>query len=472
MTRIDFCSGIDALWPFESTPPKRLLACPHAGALIHAIKAALAAVDPMAAITRHVAIRDHALMMGNTEISLRKTRQIRVLGGGKGALLMAEGLNSILSEEIESGCIVVKATGDDATHAPVGNIRVAAARHPVPDAAGVAVAREMLALARELREKDLAIVLISGGASALLTLPAEPLTLADMQETTTRLLNAGADIQSLNTVRKHLSAIKGGRLMEAIFPARAVTLLLSDVVGDPIDIIGSGPTAPDPGTFEEAFQVLDRFNLLEQAPPRVIERLAAGMAGDVPETPKTTDPIFGKAVHQLIGANQMAADAAVAALNASGIDAARFEQHLTGEARDAAARVCRAAKDLPSLPSALVFGGETTVTVAGEGKGGRNQELALAAALHLQHQPRTLVLTLGTDGGDGPTDAAGAVAVPETVPSASAMGLSAKAHLDPNQCGGLDHPAQVVIPMLWADIQCFRIFLVSWGRHNDISLKD
>ena len=411
--------------------PKAVEATPFGTALITAVTSALDAVDPLTATAKQIDVQNGRLTIGEREFNLEEVNRIRVLGGGKGTLRMAEAVHSVLGERIEAGCIAVKAD-PHTTIRPIGNISVITARHPVPDIGGQEAATRIMALARDLRQTDLAIVLISGGASSLLTLPAPPLTLSDLGKTTTELLRVGADIESVNTVRKHLSAIKGGRLMSAIYPANAATLILSDVVGDAVSAIGSGPTVPDPGTFEDALAVLNRFDLLNRIPKRVKERLIAGTEGNVSETPKATDPIFHRSFSKVIGSGAIAANAAVRSLIDAGIHAVYEPTPLVGDAKEAAKRAVQRIDAVSERPAAVVFSGETTVTVEGEGKGGRNQELALAAAFELQGRTNTLILTLATDGGDGPTDAAGAVATADTVERARQQGLDAKTHLRNN----------------------------------------
>jgi len=277
-----------------------------------------------------------------------------------------------------------------------------------------------------------------------LTLPAPGLTLADLQEVTDLLLRVGATIGELNAVRKHLSQLKGGDLARRAAPAAVIGLILSDVVGDPLDVIASGPTAPDPTTFADAWVVLERYGLTSSVPAPVRQHLQAGRAGLLPETPKPGDPLFDRVQNVVVAGNRLAAEAAVTAAQAQGLDALLLSTFVEGEARQVARVAAALAKevarpaDRPSVagpvqrPACLVWGGETTVTVRGRGTGGRNQELALAAALAMDGLPDVLLVALGTDGTDGPTDAAGAVATGETVARARAQGMDPVAYLDDN----------------------------------------
>jgi hydroxypyruvate reductase len=286
--------------------------------------------------------------------------------------------------------------------------------------------------------RDLVLAVISGGGSALLTLPVAGLTLAELQQTTDLLLRCGATIVELNTVRKHLSQIKGGGLARLAGPAPVASLILSDVVGDPLDVIASGPTVADPTTFAEAWAVLERYHLVARMPAAVRERLRAGLEGAVPDTPKPDAALFQRVHNVIVGSNRLAAEAAVQAAREAGLNALLLSTFVEGEARQVAHVAVALAKELVtydrpvSRPACLVWGGETTVTMCGKGKGGRNQELALAAAVSMAGLPGVLLVALGTDGTDGPTDAAGAVASGETMARASSVGLDAVAHLENN----------------------------------------
>jgi len=357
--------------------------------------------------------------------------RVVVVGAGKASGAMAAAVEEAWGERVTGGLVVVK----DGHLAETRRVKLVEAGHPVPDERGAAAARDLLALALGAGDQDLVLTLISGGASALTPAPAPPITLGDKQVMTRLLLAAGADINQLNAVRKHCSVLKGGQLARAAAPARVAALLLSDVIGDPIDVIGSGPTAPDASTFGEALGILDRFDLRQRAPASVRERLERGVRGETAETPKPDDAIFERVVNVVIGNNQLVVDAAASRAAALGLAPHVLTRSLHGEARDAARELVALGGEIAAgrgpiaPPACLIAGGETTVTVRGDGIGGRCQEFALAAALELEGRDGMAVLAAGTDGSDGPTDAAGAVADGESASRARHQGLDPRAHL-------------------------------------------
>lgn len=363
--------------------------------------------------------------------------RVAVVGVGKGAMAMAGALEPRLGEPLAEGLAVVphgyRASFPEGEPAP-RRVEVLEAGHPVPDEAGVEAARRALAMAEGLGEDDLLLVLVSGGGSALWPAFAEGIALEDAQATFRLLLASGADIHALNTVRRHLSRIGGGRLAEAAHPASLLALVISDVVGDDLATISSGPTVPDPTTFEEAAGVLRRFGLWGRVPEAVRAHLERGLRGEAPETPKPGDPAFERTRTVLIGSNRDAREAARAEAERRGYAVVMHEAPVVGEAREAGRRLAaEALATPPERPTCLVWGGETTVTVTGEGRGGRNQELALGAALALESAGREVVLLSGgTDGIDGPTDAAGAWATRRTIEQARALGLDPLDHLARN----------------------------------------
>jgi glycerate 2-kinase len=360
--------------------------------------------------------------------------RIFVVGAGKASGAMAAAVETAWGDAIDGGVVAVK----DGHTVPTRRVRLLEAGHPVPDERGAAAAREILALADSAGVHDLVLVLVSGGGSALIPAPAPPITLADKQALTRLLLAAGATINQLNAVRKHCSLVKGGQLARAAAPARVEALLLSDVVGDPLDVIASGPTTPDVSTFAEALGILGRFDLRERAPRSIVERLEQGTRGEVPETPKPGDPIFARVTNRVIGNNALVVDAAAARARALGFTPHVLTRAYEGEAREAAAQLVERAGDIRagrgpvSPPACLIAGGETTVTVRGPGQGGRCQELALAAALAMDGQRDIAVLAAGTDGTDGPTDAAGAIVDGDSAGRARARGLDPEARLADN----------------------------------------
>jgi glycerate 2-kinase len=360
--------------------------------------------------------------------------RVHVVGAGKASGAMAAAVEEAWGSRITDGVIAVK----DGYLAPTRRIRLLEAGHPVPDERGAAAANEIRALAESATAEDLVLVLVSGGGSALTPAPVPPITLADKQAMTRLLLAAGANINQLNTVRKHCSLLKGGQLARAAAPARVEALLLSDVIGDPLDVIASGPTTPDVSTFAEALAILDRFGLREKAPRGIVERLERGARGEIPETPKAGDPIFERVRNTVIGNNALVVDAAAARARELRLNAHVLTRALEGEAREVAetfvemAREIKAGQGPVAAPACLIAGGETTVTVRGKGKGGRCQEFALAAALAVDGMEDVAVLAAGTDGTDGPSDAAGAIADSQSVARARARGLDPAARLAEN----------------------------------------
>lgn len=389
------------------------------------LRAALAAAEPRRLVRRQIVARAGNFEIGGVRVGPRRGR-VALVAAGKAALAMAQAAEEALGERLAEGLAVsTMATG------PLERVRVLSASHPVPDARGIAAARAVEALARSLSKDDLLVVLLSGGASALLPAPAEGLTLEDKARTTSLLLRAGATIHELNAVRKHLSWLKGGGLARAAAPARVVTLVLSDVVGDDLSTIASGPTVPDATTFGDALAVLERHGLRGEVPAAVRVHLERGARGDLPETPKPGDALFRRVSTRVVGSNRLSVDAAAREARRQGLRPLVLTTRLEGEAREAARvlvailRECVASGRPASPPVCLLAGGETTVTVRGPGQGGRNQELAVAAAGALAGFPLpAVVATLATDGVDGASDAAGGVVDDATLARASAIGLA------------------------------------------------
>ena len=360
--------------------------------------------------------------------------RVLVVGAGKASGAMAATVEEIWGDRIVDGLVAVK----DGYVAPTRRVRLVEAGHPVPDERGAEAAREIRVLAEAAGADDLVLVLFSGGGSALTPAPAPPVTLADKQGVTRLLLAAGANIGQLNTVRKHCSMLKGGQLARAASPSRVEALLLSDVIGDPLDVIGSGPTAPDASTFAEALAVLDGFGLRGRAPSAVVERLQRGARGEIPETPKWGDPLFARVRNTVIGNNALVVDAAGLRARELGFAPHVLTRAFEGEAREAAkgfvelARAIREGRGPIAPPACVIAGGETTVTVRGRGRGGRCQEFALAAALAMDGMKNSVLLAAGTDGSDGPTDAAGAIVDGESAARGRAHGIDLTARLADN----------------------------------------
>lgn len=402
--------------------------------ILGVLQAALKAVDPVAAVKAQFQREGDWLYVGGRELDLDHYRNIYVLGGGKAGAAMARAVEDVLGDRLTGGVVNVKY----GHLAPTRLVRVNQAGHPLPDAAGVRGAQAILDLARQATAEDMVLCLISGGASALMPAPASGLELADLQSTNQALLRCGATIVELNAIRKHLSAIKGGRLAQAAYPAQVISLILSDVVGNPLDVIASGPSVPDPTTFADATAVVDRYDLWDALPPVVVDHLCRGQAGQLAETPKPGDLVFERTCNVIVASNTVAAEAAVRQAEDLGFNALLLSTYVEGEAREVTQVVVGLAKevvyhDRPLLrPACLIIGGETTVTVRGDGKGGRNQELALAAAIHMAGLEDVHIVALATDGTDGPTDAAGAIADGSTIDRATELGLSAADHLRRN----------------------------------------
>jgi len=401
--------------------------------ILSILQAALDAVDPIAAVKARLRREGDRLCIGEREYDLNCYQRIYVVGGGKASAAMAQAVEELLGDRLTAGVVNVKYGHLASTHI----VRLNEAGHPIPDAAGVRGVQEMLSLVHQATA-SLVLCLISGGGSALLPDPAPDLTLNDLQKTTEALLRCGATIVELNTIRKHLSVIKGGGLARSAYPAEVVSLILSDVVGNPLDVIASGPTVPDPTTFADVAAILDHYDLWDKLPLAVIDHVRRGQMGQVPETPKPGDPIFERTYNVIIGSNDIAAEAALHRAQELGFNALLLSTYVEGEAREVARVLAGLAKEVlyherpVRRPACLIIGGETTVTIQGEGKGGRNQELALAAAIQISGLKDITVVALATDGTDGPTDAAGAIADGSTVDRAAALGLSAVDHLRRN----------------------------------------
>jgi glycerate 2-kinase len=374
-----------------------------------------AAVEPL--VRAALRLHDHALSCGPLTLDLRDIARIIVLGCGKAGAAMARALEAVLGDRVAEGFVVVK----DGYTLPTRVVELAEAGHPVPDRRGQIAAQRMLSIAESAGPRDLVLLLVSGGGSALLPAPAPPITLEEKGQVTRLLLAAGASIGELNAVRKHLSLLKGGQLARAAAPARTLTLLLSDVIGDRLDVIASGPTAPDPTTFADALGVLERRGVLDRVATSVVERLRAGARGEIAETPKPGEPLFTRVTNVVIGNNRLVVEAAARAAERVGCTPRMATAALEGEASDAARTLVAEARALP-LRTCLIAGGETTVTVRGSGRGGRCQQFALAAALALRPEDQLSVLAAGTDGTDGPTDAAGAVVDASTPARGGAAG--------------------------------------------------
>jgi len=388
--------------------------------------AGLAAVDPARIIRGQVRRQGRRLRLGDRTCDLGEFQRVFLIGAGKATGLMAQALEELLGDSLTGGLILVK-YGHGAA---LGRTRVREAGHPLPDQSGLEGTAEMLSLLEQCTARDLVICALSGGASALMPAPVPPLDLQQKQITTRLLLECGAGIGEINSIRKHLSRSKGGGLARAAYPATLVSLILSDVVGDRLDVIASGPTVADASSFRDCLSIIDRYGLAARLPAPVRQFLKDGAAGHHPETPKAGDPIFARVHNLVVGNNHTALLAAKDRAEALGFRTLLLTSDLEGEARQVGRLLAGVGKEIrlsgqPLAPPACVLaGGETTVTLKGQGKGGRNQEMALAAALALDGESRISLLSAGTDGTDGPTDAAGAYVDGSTCRRAHARGLN------------------------------------------------
>ncbi|WP_022664332.1 glycerate kinase type-2 family protein [Desulfospira joergensenii] len=396
--------------------------------------AGIGAVAPEACIDKYIQVTGDMLKLGTTQIPFENIQRIFLIGAGKASAAMAARAEALLGSRVHDGLVITK-YGHGAN---LEQCRVMEAGHPVPDRNGQDAADALLDLVSGAGPKDLILCMISGGASALTPAPAEGITLEDKQETTRQLLGCGANIHEINTVRKHLSRIKGGQLCRKANGAPIISLILSDVIGDDLDIIGSGMTAPDRGTFKDCRDILVKYGLWDQIPKPVQNRIHAGIEGQIRETPKPGSPEFANVTNLIVGSLSDALSAAEKEAANQGFAPLVLSSMIQGEASEVARVLCAVAKEVRrsnrpvSTPACLLSGGETTVTIRGEGKGGRNMELALAAGMELAGESGILMLSAGTDGTDGPTDAAGAFADGSTTARAEVLGLSAPSFLGEN----------------------------------------
>ena len=374
--------------------------------------AGVRAVAPDAALMRHVCLEDGQLLVDGQSWKLPRRGRLLVLGAGKGVAPMGAAVEELLGDRIDTGMLVVKYGHG----LPLQQIAQVEAAHPVPDAAGAAATRALLELAAGAAADDLVLCLLTGGASALTPAPVSGVTLEDMQQVTELLLRSGATITELNAVRKHLSRFSGGQLARTAAPAGVVSVIVSDVVGDALDVIASGPTAPDVSTFADCMDILARYGLGSAMPPAVLHHLRQGQLHQEAETPKPGDALFRHVQNTLVATNRQALDAAAEQARSHGFRPVILTDRMVGEAREQAALLVTQARQMAAelaadaQPVCLLAEGETTVTLRGRGRGGRNQEMALAASLALQDCPHICALFAGTDVTDGPTDAAGGCA--------------------------------------------------------------
>ncbi len=398
------------------------------------LQAAIAAVEPGPLVGGTLSLRGSELLAGDHRLPLSGASRIVMAGAGKATPAMAAAAEAVLGPRLTAGSINTKY----GHRRELKTVHTVECGHPLPDAAGIAGTGRMLRLVDRLGPDDVLLCLFSGGGSALMPAPADGISLEEKVATTDALLRCGATIDELNAVRKHLSEVKGGQLARRAAPARVLSLMISDVIGDPLHTIASGPTCADPTTFEDCLRLIDRYRLRQELPESVLARFERGGGGHLPETPGAADPSVQSALNLVIGNNALAVSAAREEALRRGYHAFVLSTRIAGETRQVAgvhaaiaAEIALSGQPVPA-PACVISGGETTVTLRGHGKGGRNQEFALAAALDLEGAEGITVMSAGTDGTDGPTDAAGAIADGTTVARAAAAGLPAAGHLERN----------------------------------------
>ena len=395
--------------------------------------AGVRSADPFAAMIKTIQLQNSRFQIEGRTYDLALLGKVVVAGCGKAVAPMALALETLFGDRLSSGIVVAK----HGHRLSLKKIALIEAAHPIPDYAGLEAAYQTIDLARSLGERDLLFCLLSGGGSALLPCPAENLTLADKQRTTEVLLKSGADIKEINAVRKHLSRLKGGRLAKLAAPAQVIALILSDVVNDSLEAIASGPTAPDSSTYADCLRIMQRYDAAHEIPTAVMDLLARGAKGEAKETPKASDPVFQRVHNVVIGSNRLAQVAARQRAEALGYHALLAANAIEGEscvvAKSHAARIKGMIRQRQTArPICMIAGGETTVTVRGDGSGGRNQEFVLAAAIEIDGLDGVVVLSGGTDGTDGPTEAAGGIVDGGTIARAKVNRLDAAASLARN----------------------------------------
>ena len=402
------------------------------------IESSLHAVDPYQILKNCIHYNHKQIIVGSQMISVDNLGALHLIGFGKAVLPMAKAAVEQLNGRITEGVLVSKHFNFlDAYEFPQ-SIQIMIGDHPTPTERSVEAAQALINLLKITKENDLVIGLISGGASSLVTMPKIPLNINQLNQLTAALLRSGANIYEMNTVRKHLDDIKGGGLLRFIYPAFSFNLILSDVIGDDLSVIASGPTCSDPTTYKEALDIIKKYNLLEELDRKILDVLQKGIRGEIEETVKENDPLLKKTHNEIIGSLTSAAMQAKQKAEELGFQVEIYSLCVKGEAKEVGKTLARYLKErcreipITKKPLCIIAGGETTVTVAGKGKGGRNLELALAAAMELDECENLKFITLATDGEDGPTDAAGAVVDGGTLAQAKGFGLNALDYLCDN----------------------------------------
>ncbi len=413
----------------ESFQTFSLRTLPEGESISRILAASIRAVEPGRTVERFVSLSGDILNVAGREYDLAYFRRVCLLGIGKGSIAMSSTLSRLLGDRLQAGLVVTK----HASGVPDFPFAILEGGHPVPDGRSLEAGQKTLEFISSLGPNDLLLCLISGGGSALVTTPREGLSIENMQALTSAMLASGASINEINSLRRRLERLKGGGLVRISNGATIVSLILSDVVGNPLEAIASGPTAPDPSYKRVALELLDKYGLRGKIPASILSALDHS-----PETPKPGDPIFNKVQNVIVGSNLLAAQGALAQAKIEGFHPYLLCNDLQGESRLAANALVKSlfhtkkTGEPVAPPACIVAGGETTVTVRGNGKGGRNTELALAAVTELADLPGVILVTLATDGEDGPTDAAGAVVTGGTFRRAAGLGLHPQDFLDRN----------------------------------------
>lgn len=420
---------LDELLENSSTPKVKEARKIALEGLSHALKAA----DPYTLLSNHVRLREDVLEVDGLEFRLSEFDHIYIVGAGKASGSMAEFMESLVGEWLTSGIVnVLRGTAD---RFRVKRIILNEAGHPSPDEGGLSGAQRIASIAENAGENDLIICLISGGGSSMLPLPQNGISLEDKAKISQELMLKGADISELNVVRKHLSHIKGGWLARRACPAKVLSLILSDVVGDPLDIIASGPTVPDGSTFSDAFNILQKYGVWDSAPDSIKGLILKGLKGLEAETPKPGDQCFRNVYNFIVGCNRSVCTSLMDFYRNKNLNVIHLTSFMEGEAKEAGIFYAALIREVvksgrpASKPCVLILGGETTVTVRGGGNGGRNQEAMLSASMKLKGLDGVACISFGTDGLDGPTDAAGAIIDGFTYDNAKKLGLEAEEYL-------------------------------------------
>ena len=422
-----------------------LKSSPWGNKIARILAAALKSVDPRAAVIANLILRNTTLEVNGKTYVLTSFERIFLVGAGKAGQPMAEAIQEILGYHVDSGKVIVK-EGYKTDVGITERIEIIEAGHPIPDHRGVNGAQKIIHLLEGTTHNDLVICLFSGGGSALMVSPVPGVSLKDLQDLTHELLASGATVNEINTLRKHLDLAKGGQIARYASPGKVISLILSDVVGDPLDVIASGPTVPDPSTYNDSLVILDHYQIKDRIPESIVEHLVRGKQGAVTETPKPGEEIFDQVNNVVVGSNRTAAQAALKQAEIEGFNTFILSNYLQGEASQAGKflgsilrQVAAHNQPLPR-PACIIVGGETTVTLRGNGHGGRNQEISLGAVDEIAGLKDVALVTLATDGGDGLTDAAGAVVTGETLHRAQLLNLDPNSFLAENDTYNFFNP--------------------------------